>query len=85
MTADDDNTHDWNLATEHYVRACIRAISDSITREVRKGLGQCDVGVRRRGSVIDEINEEIDEAQERLEKAYRRRAQYSYRADERRE
>ena len=61
----------------------IRAISDSITREVRKGLGQCDAGVRgRERASLAEINKEIDDAQDRLAMAYQRRDQYYLRLAE---
>ena len=71
---------------ERYVRAWVYELSLKINRELRKELEQYDVEVQRRGRVsIDEVNEEIEEAKERLEMAYRRRARYFYRAVERRE
>ena len=76
------------LATEpeRYVQACVYELSLKINRDLRKELEQYDVEVQRRGRVnVDEINEEIEEAKERLEKAYRRRARYFLRAVERRE
>ncbi len=73
---------------ERYVRASVYELSLKINRELRKELEQYDVEVQRRGRgrvSIDEIDEEIEEAKERLEKAYRRRARYFLRAVERRE
>ena len=71
MTADDDNTNDWRstLATERYVRDRVRSLSLKITqdlRDLRKELGQDVAEVQGRGSVIDEINEEIEVAKDRL-------------------
>ena len=73
MTADDD-------------RAWFYELSLKVIRELEKELGQDHVEVRRRGRVsVDEINEEIEEAEDRLEMAYRRRARYFFRAVEPRE
>ena len=69
---------------ERYVRAWVYELSLKIIHDLRKELGQDVVEVRRRGRVsVDEINEEIEEAKDRLEMAYRRRARYFIREDER--
>ena len=71
---------------ERYVRAWVYELGLKIIHDLRKELEQYDVEVQRRGRVsVDEINEEIEEAKERLETAYRRRARYFYRAVEHRE
>ena len=68
---------------ERYVRAWVYELSLKIIRELRKELGQDVVEVRRRGRVsVDEIDDEIEEAKERLAKAYRRRTRYFIRATE---
>ena len=69
---------------ERYVRASVYALSLHIIRELRKELGQYEVeGQRMERVSIDEINEEIEEAEDRLEMAYRRRTRYFIREGER--